>query len=236
MSVPPLHNRDWEDSTLKKLEIGLFELSKKTGTAFVDWCVTGQMNYLQLLVHWNSVYNLTAIRNPHEMVTRHILDSLVIRNHLLGLKGTVLDLGTGPGLPGIPLALSMPELNLTLLDSNAKKTRFLRQAIATLGLRRVRVVRTRAETYTPETKYSVILTRAYAPMAVLMSDAARLLAPEGRILAMKGRFDPSTESIGDDWSFRAHPLDVPGLSAARCLVELFATNGSESATMPRNQR
>jgi len=234
MSVSSLYNHEWENSTFEKLQAGLYELSNKTGTAIDDWHVTGQMNYLRLLVQWNSVFNLTAVRDPHEMVTRHILDSLVIRDYLVGLKGYFLDLGTGPGLPGIPLALSMPELNLTLLDSNAKKTRFLRQAISTLGLRQVRVVRARAETYAPEFKFSVILTRAYAPMPELMIDAARLLAPNGRIFAMKGRFDPSIERIDQDWTYSRHVLDVPGLDASRCLVVVSATNRFESATMPKN--
>jgi len=221
----------WESEALARLRAGLQALAVQDRSGFSSDCESGLMAYLQLLVRWNSVYNLTAVRDPVAMVAVHLLDSLAIRPWVRAATGPVLDLGTGAGLPGIPLALTTPALSMTLLDSNAKKVRFLRQAVVALGLARSSVVHARVEDHRPPQGFAVIITRAYARMPALLADAAPLLAPGGRILAMKGRFDPVAEPVGSVWQHRCHPLVVPGLDAERCLVELWATDVAESANM-----
>lgn len=176
--------------------------------------------YLSLLERWNRAYNLTAVRDPEAMVIRHVLDSLSILPWLRGPR--VLDVGSGAGLPGIPLAIARPEHEFYLLDSNGKRTRFLIQAVAELRLGNVEVVRGRVEDYRPETPFDSVVSRAFATLVDLVADAGRLCAPEGRLLAMKGVF-PDDELARLPPSYRVvgvYPLRVPSLDAERHLVHL----------------
>jgi 16S rRNA (guanine527-N7)-methyltransferase len=176
------------------------------------------LDYLRLLARWSSAYNLTAVRDPREMVTRHLLDSLAVAPHVRGPE--VLDIGTGAGLPGIPLALALPDLAFTLLDSNAKKTRFVTQAVAELGLANVRVVNTRVEDFHPPQPFATLIARAFASIPDMLATCAHLCAPGGRILAMKGKLpDDELAALPGPWRVAvAERLAIPGLQATRHLV------------------
>jgi len=174
------------------------------------------IDYLDLLVRWNAVYNLTAVRDPAEMVTRHLLDSLAIAPLVRG--ATLVDLGTGAGLPGIPLAILAPERKVTLADSNGKKTRFLREAVRVLGLANARVEQARVEDL--QGQYDCITARAFAALGDILTWGGHLLAPDGICVAMKGVIDEE-ELRGLPSGFRIEEivaLAVPGLGAARHAV------------------
>lgn len=175
------------------------------------------LHYLRLLQKWNRVYNLTAVRDPREMVTRHLLDSLAIASYM---AGRVVDVGTGPGLPGIPLALVRSQLQFVLLDSNAKKTRFVVQAVTELGLENVEVVCKRVEEFKPSQAFDTLIVRAFAPIANVLAVSSHLCANHGRILIMKGK-KPEQElaSVPSDYNVTdVHAIAVPGLNARRHLV------------------
>ena len=180
-------------------------------------------DYLGLLQKWNQVYNLTAVRDADRMVTHHLLDSLAVLPHLEArLVTRLLDVGSGAGLPGIPLALARPEWRVTVLDSNHKKGAFLHQAVAELGVPNVEVVITRVETFAPPAPYEVVISRAFSDLSTFAEATARLVAPGGRLVAMKGVFPheevdqvPSTVRVTDTCR-----IAVPGLPAERHLVVL----------------
>jgi 16S rRNA (guanine527-N7)-methyltransferase len=174
--------------------------------------------YLALLAKWNAAYNLTAIRDPRQMVTMHLLDSLAM--HPFVGEGALADLGTGPGLPGIPLAIAKPGLQVTLVESNGKKARFLREAVRQLGLANARVAESRAEALDEPAAYDHLTARALATLAGIVEVGGHLLKPGGRLLAMKGVV-PRDEiaALPAGWRTEAvHPLTVPGLEAERHLV------------------
>ena len=177
------------------------------------------LDYLALLERWNVAYNLTAIRDPAEMVTRHLLDALAILPYVQG--DTLADLGTGPGLPGIPLAIATPGRQVLLVDSNGKRVRFLREAIRALKLEGVRAVQSRVEDV--EGQFDCITARAFASLADMLGWGGHLLAPQGIWLAMKGKA-PDEELPGLPAAFAVrgiHPLRVPGLETSeRHLVVL----------------
>lgn len=182
------------------------------------------LDYVRLLDKWNRVYNLTAVREPAEMVTRHLLDSLTVLPFLNEQAQRILDVGTGPGLPGIPLALlsesANPERRFVLLDSNSKKTRFLQQAVAELQLHNVQVVHARTEAFQPDAGFDVVVSRAFASIADMLAGAGQHCLPGGRMLAMKGA-DPVAELQDLDPAFaleQVHRLTVPGLDEERHLV------------------
>ena len=168
------------DSLLDKLAEGLAALPLELNASVQS----GLIDYLHLLVKWNRAYNLTAVRQPEQMVTRHLLDSLVIGPYLQGPR--ILDVGTGAGLPGIPLALAYPDLHFTLLDSNGKKIRFVTQAVAELGLTNVDVIQSRIEAFQPVCRFDTITARGYASIEELISLSTRLLADKGQYLIMIG--------------------------------------------------
>ncbi len=174
------------------------------------------LDYQALLARWNATYNLTAVRDPAEMVTRHLLDSLAILPYVTG--ATLADLGSGPGLPGIVLAIAAPGRAITLVDSNGKKVRFLREAIRTLKLDGVQAVQSRVEDV--KGSFDCVTARAFASFADMLGWGGHLLAPGGRWLAMKGR-RPDDELAGLPPGFvltAMHALAVPGLQGERHLA------------------
>ena len=175
--------------------------------------------YLDLLARWNRTYNLTAVRDPGEMVSRHLLDSLAMRPYLDGI-GTLADLGTGPGLPGIPLAIAMPGLRVTLVEANGKKARFLREAVRMLGLGNAEVAESRIEALQRPGAFDAITARALATLPQILAFGAHLLAPGGTLLAMKGaRPDEEIAALPPGWRLQAlHRLQVPGLDGERHLA------------------
>jgi 16S rRNA (guanine527-N7)-methyltransferase len=182
--------------------------------------------YLTLLAKWNRVYNLTAVREPERMVTHHLLDSLAVLPLLAGGPGTrVLDIGTGAGLPGIPLAIARPKWALTLIDANQKKASFVQQAISELGLRNAVAQAIRAEALPPGVGFDLVISRAFAELAAFVAVARPLLAPRGRIVAMKGQLpQPEIDALPAGVRVVAAPsLSVPGLPAQRHLVIIEAT-------------
>ena len=179
--------------------------------------------YVELLAKWNKAYNLTAVRDPVEMVSRHILDSLSIVPFVEGEK--LMDVGAGPGLPSIPLAIMYPEKSFTAVDSNGKKTRFMVQAKTELGLTNVHVTNERCESFKTETPFDVIMSRAFSSLQDMVNGTAHLLKPSGKFLAMKGihpeqELKDLFEERSDVSLQESHALDVPGCEAQRHLVIL----------------
>ncbi len=174
--------------------------------------------YLRLLHKWNKVYNLTAIRELQKMVVHHLLDSLAVLPYVEGRR--LVDVGSGAGLPGIPLAIAQPELQVTVLDSNHKKASFLQQVCLELKLDNVAVVCARVEAWHPPQPFDVVISRAFTDLAEFARLTGHLLAPDGALLAMKGLYPyeelaqlPDTMTVQ-----RVIPLSVPGLRAQRHLV------------------
>lgn len=178
------------------------------------------VDYLALLVKWNKTYNLTAVRDEAQMVTRHLLDSLAISEHLSGQR--IIDVGSGAGLPGIPLAIAFANKEFLLVDSNGKKTRFLFQVKTALRLDNMEVCQSRVETLQVARPFDAVLSRAFASLQDMIRDCRHLLAPEGRLLAMKGAYPTQElESVGETGaSVAVHSIQVPGLDEQRHLVEV----------------
>lgn len=176
--------------------------------------------YLALLEKWNRVYNLTAIREPDRMLSHHVLDSLAVVPHIGG--GAIADVGSGAGLPGIPLALARSDWAITLIESNHKKSAFLKQAAIELALANVDVREERVENVEPAASYDVVISRAFSDLAEFATLTGRLCARNGVLVAMKGVY-PYEELAAVPGSYRVEkvvPLKVPGLSAERHLVIL----------------
>ncbi len=200
------------------LAAGLAEGLEKLDLALDEPTQARLLAYLDLLAKWNRSYNLTSVRKPAQMLVRHLLDSLVIHSFLRGPR--ILDVGTGAGLPGIPLALACPGQDFTLLDSNSKKTRFVTQAVAELGLGNVSVVQSRVEAFEAAAGFDTIVSRAYSTLAEFVRDVQSLLAADGILLAMKGVY-PTTELAELAAPFKLAQnveLQVPGLNAERNLL------------------
>jgi 16S rRNA (guanine527-N7)-methyltransferase len=180
----------------------------------------GLLAYAALLLRWNRAYNLTAVRDPRAILARHLLDSLSILPWVRGPR--VLDVGTGPGLPGIPLALAAPGLAVTLLDANGKKARFCRQCVVELRLSNVDVVQARVESYRPPRGFDSVTTRAFADLREVARLCLPLLAPGGRVLAMKGVAPgPEVDALRrEGLGVAVYPLRVPGVDEERHLVEI----------------
>lgn len=185
-----------------------------------DAVIDRLLAYHAMLVKWNKAYNLTSVRNPAEMIDRHLIDSLSLIPSLG--DGNLIDVGTGPGLPGMVIALVRPDLPVWLLDSNGKKTRFLSQVKMTLKVENVTVVHHRLESWQPESQFAQITSRAFATLSDMVGFSRHLLAADGRFLAMKGLY-PEAElaELPDDIEVLAvSPLTVPGTDGERHLVEL----------------
>ncbi len=180
------------------------------------------LEYLALFIKWNQAYNLSAIRDPEQMLRLHLLDSLSIAPHLTGQR--FIDVGTGGGLPGIPLAICFPERHFTLLDSAGKKMRFLFQVKQSLKLANVDTQNCRVEAYQPAQLYDGVISRAFASLQDMTDACQHLLAPNGRFWAMKGQ-QPHTElsTVAKHYTVaHSYPLAVPGVDAERCLIALQA--------------
>jgi 16S rRNA (guanine527-N7)-methyltransferase len=177
-------------------------------------------NYLDLLEKWNGVINLTAVRERERMITLHLLDSLTVIPQVEN-AASLLDVGSGAGLPGIPLAIAMPSLKVTLMEPNQKKAAFLRQAKLELGLENITVVAQRVEQHSSENRYDVIVSRAFSDLPDFVSAARHLLAPGGRMIAMKG-VTPFEEIARLPNNLKVHivPVSVPQMTAERHLIIL----------------
>jgi len=179
------------------------------------------LQFLALLVKWNRAYNLTAVRDPLEMVGRHLLDSLAVLPHLTGRR--CLDMGTGPGLPGIPLAIMRPETAFVLLDSNGKKIRFVRQAALELGLANVTAEQQRVETFRCDEGFDTLTARAFTDLPRMLELTAHLRRPGTRLLAMKSeKAEAELEALDAGIEARIIPLTVPFIRGLRCLIEVRA--------------
>ncbi|BDY07117.1 16S rRNA (guanine(527)-N(7))-methyltransferase RsmG [Ferrimonas sp. YFM] len=202
----------------------LAELVAQTDLQLSDKQMGQLVQLVELLNKWNKAYNLTSVRDPQEMLVRHIMDSVVVGPHLQGER--FIDVGTGPGLPGLPLAICNPDKSFVLLDSLGKRIRFIRTVVHTLGLENVTPVQSRVEEYQPEQGFDGVLSRAFASLSDMLEWCHHLPAPQGRFYALKGQLDaeelaaipPGFEILGQQ------ALQVPELDAQRHLV--FVRNHS----------
>ncbi|WP_019215804.1 16S rRNA (guanine(527)-N(7))-methyltransferase RsmG [Legionella tunisiensis] len=190
------------------LNKGLEQLGVTTATAPL-------LRYLSLLHKWNRSYNLTAIRDMDIMVTRHLLDSLAIAPWIRGKR--LLDVGSGAGLPGLPLALIQPTLQVVLLDSNGKKIRFLQEVKRALAIDNIEIVQTRVENYHPSLGFDTVTSRAFSDLAQMLKWTNHLVEANGIWLAMKGRY-PETELASINLPYQVQSYTVPGLDGKRCCV------------------
>ncbi|GGD71756.1 16S rRNA (guanine(527)-N(7))-methyltransferase RsmG [Lacimicrobium alkaliphilum] len=176
---------------------------------------------VELIHKWNKAYNLTSVRDAEDMLTRHIIDSVVVAPHIQGQS--FIDVGTGPGLPGLPLAIVMPEHKFVLLDSLGKRIRFIRQAVFELGLENVTAVQARVEDYHPDSSFDGVLSRAFASIKDMLHWCQHLVDSQGTFLALKGQV-PSHELESLPTGFTVGDiirLEVPGLQAERHLIKII---------------
>lgn len=195
---------------------GIEQLKLEATEAQVDLLLA----FVKLIERWNKAYNLTAIRDRNEMLRLHIIDSLAVLPFITGNK--IIDVGTGAGLPGIPLAIFMPEVQFTLLDSNSKKTRFVQQAVLELKLSNVAVVHSRVESLGREGEYDAVLSRAFASVADIINLTDYLLQPEGVLIAMKGQV-PEEELKQINRSYTVNSIVLPDVEAERCVLRINKT-------------
>lgn len=199
-----------------ELEQGVSEI----GLTLPQKALDQLLDYLALLQKWNKVYNLTAIRDPHEMLVKHLLDSLSVVPHIQAKR--LIDVGTGGGLPGVPLAICHPDWQVDLLDSNSKKTRFLLQVKAELGLANTEVIHQRVEQYQPDELYDGVVSRAFASINDMLHWTAHLLQLDGHWWAMKAQkeFEDYASLAENAKVDQMIDLQVPGLDAARMLIKV----------------
>lgn len=204
------------------LEAGLRSGAQALGLALTDAQIQHLLDYAALIQKWNKVYNLTALRDPADMLTHHLLDSLTaiapLRRHTQGQPVRVLDVGSGGGLPGVVLAICMPELNVSCVDTVAKKAAFVQQVAVSLKLPNLRGVHARVESLTDP--YQIICSRAFASLPDFVTWSRSALADGGVWMAMKGKHPQSEiDALPTDIQvFHVEPLKVPGLDVERCMV------------------
>ena len=201
------------DNSRNILVTGLADLDIEATEVQVDLL----LDFVCLIEKWNKAYNLTAIRKREEVLRLHILDSLAVLPFVTGKN--IIDVGTGAGLPGIPLAIFMPEVQFTLLDSNAKKTRFVRQAVMELKLKNVVVEHCRVEELKKAGQFDAVLSRAFASLHDIMEWTDYLLKQTGVLIAMKGQ-EPVKELEGLGRKYSVQSVVVPGVEAERCVVRI----------------
>jgi 16S rRNA (guanine527-N7)-methyltransferase len=182
------------------------------------------LDYVALIAKWNQVHNLTAIREPVKMVTHHLLDSLALLTVIDGPAKRLVDVGSGAGLPGIPLAIARPDWSVTLLDSNHKKGVFLQQAVSELGLSNVTVVVDRVEAFRPEAGFDYVVSRAFSDLPEFAELSRHLRGPGGTLLAMKGvyPYEEVLQLSPEIGTVEVIRLEVPGVDAERHLVSIGA--------------
>jgi 16S rRNA (guanine527-N7)-methyltransferase len=213
------------------LSLLLSQYLQKADIAITPEKINQLSQYIELLFQWNAVYNLTATKNPEDFITDHILDSLVVGPFLLGDR--IIDVGSGAGLPGIPLAIYYPDKQFTLLESRAKRVRFLQAVIATLKLKNVNIVNLRTEQYHVDHLFSTVVTRAFSSLKEMLQMTGHLCHPNGLFLAMKGRY-PTTELAQIQKEFKVtleQALIVPGMNKERHIIGVRhkETQGGESS-------
>jgi 16S rRNA (guanine527-N7)-methyltransferase len=207
----------------QELELGIKTLGLNCSTHQVEQLIA----YLEMLQRWNKAYNLTAIREPIQMVRLHLLDSLAVHPFIKDAKD-IIDVGTGPGLPGIPLAILNPDINFTLLDSNGKKTRFLFQAINDLSLANAREINQRVEKYQPEQFFDIVLSRAFSSISDMLTQCSHLVSNSGCFLAMKGKKpDSELSQIAKEYKVvDLSQINVPQVDSERHLIKIKKTGVS----------
>ena len=210
MATPDLLQRKLAQG-LKTLDLDVSESAQAAAIAYLD-----------LIKKWNAVYNLTAVADPAQGITLHLLDSLALLPWLQGPR--ILDVGSGAGLPGIPLALARPDLQFVLLDRTEKKVRFMTQAVIELGLKNVEVVHARVEDYHPSAAFNTVMSRAFAQLHDMLRLSAHLCVKNGQFLCQKGaRPDQELLKLPPQYDAKeVITLSIPGLDARRCLVRLVA--------------
>jgi 16S rRNA (guanine527-N7)-methyltransferase len=194
--------------------------SATLGVSLTEGDAARLLALLEELARWNRSYNLTGIKDPEAMVTHHLLDSLSVSPDLVGMR--VADAGTGAGFPGLPLAVCNPQRHFTLIDSTAKKLRFVSHAVQVLGLGNVTAVHARVEALQADTPFDTVVARAFAPLPQLLATVLSLCGPASRVLAMKGKW-PADElaAVPRPWRvLGSRELTIPGLDAARCVIAL----------------
>jgi 16S rRNA (guanine527-N7)-methyltransferase len=199
----------------KKLSMIVQQGTAKLGIHLTESSLTKLLGFISILLKWNRIYNLTAIRNPDDIVLRHVLDSFSIVPYISGAR--IIDVGTGAGFPGIPCALALPDHQFILLDSHGKKTRFLTHAVVSLGLSNVEIVQARVEEYAPGYCFNTVTARAFATLEKIIAQTRHLCCVGGQILVMKGRY-PTAELEKVTQNVKVYKLDVPGLNEQRHLV------------------
>ena len=200
----------------------LVQLIAQTDLTVTEQQIDQLVGYVAMLDKWNKAYNLTSVRDPYEMLVKHIMDSIVVSPHLEGER--FIDVGTGPGLPGIPLAIMNPDKQFTLLDSLGKRIRFIRQVLHELKISNVTPVQSRVEEFQPEDGFDAVLSRAFASMNDMVSWCRHLPASNGCFLALKGQFNQQEVTELPEWCSvtEVKSLQVPELEGERHLVILTA--------------
>lgn len=198
-----------------ELAVGL----KSMGLVVSDETQDKILRYIQALEKWNRVYNLIGDADTRQILSRHVFDSLSISQFITGKN--IIDVGTGAGLPGIPLALLHPEQQFTLIDSNGKKTRFMQQVVHDLAIKNCQIITNRVESFNPPLCFDNIVSRAFASLDKMLTVTRHLLCPAGKFLAMKGKI-PTEElaALSEVFKIHLHELNVPGINAKRHLIIL----------------